>query len=136
MQGFDRLSVQACKEVVSMGVVDWQTPGSSSLPDAAGSGTGVVLPSGARHVEAAEFHSLLEQACQARSQGHDDERKETVLFDARNLYETQLGRFVAVRCPVRRAGCLPQRGFYKTLQKPLLRVPKKNTRDSQNILAK
>ncbi|KAI3426290.1 hypothetical protein D9Q98_008663 [Chlorella vulgaris] len=93
--GFDRLSVQACKEVVSMGLVDWQTPGSSSLPDAAGSGTGVVLPSGARHVEAAEFHSLLEQACQARSQGHDDERKETVLFDARNLYETQLGRFVA-----------------------------------------
>lgn len=42
----------------------------------------------------AEFHSLLEQA----RAGHSD--KEVVLFDTRNLYETRIGHFAAVRPPL------------------------------------
>lgn len=91
---FDRLTVAACKEVVSMsplgGLAGAATDqGASGLDAAQG-----VLPAGARHVEPAEFHAMLAEAAAGR---RDAGGKPTVLIDARNYYETRIGRFDAVR---------------------------------------
>jgi predicted sulfurtransferase len=99
VQGFDRLTVQAVKEVVSLGAADWM-PGSAD---------GALLPAGAPHLEPAQFHALLEQAA-AEAQRSDRQAaehggaavkqaaaKETVLIDTRNFYESRIGRFEPVR---------------------------------------
>lgn len=44
----------------------------------------------APHVSPQKFHSFLEQST-------EDSRKETVLLDVRNLYETRVGHFDKVR---------------------------------------
>ncbi|GLT88434.1 hypothetical protein SLE2022_064610 [Rubroshorea leprosula] len=44
-----------------------------------------------RHLSAAEFHSVLRSAGQIGGDGIDD--KQLVLLDARNLYETRIGKF-------------------------------------------
>ncbi|KAL0454628.1 UNVERIFIED_CONTAM: Rhodanese-like domain-containing protein 6 [Sesamum latifolium] len=47
-----------------------------------------------RHLSAAEFHSVLQSAgkCEEKSAGSD---KKLILLDARNLYETRIGKFDA-----------------------------------------
>ncbi|EFN56380.1 hypothetical protein CHLNCDRAFT_57621 [Chlorella variabilis] len=104
--GFDRLSVQMCKEVVSLGLPDF-LPSATSNDDGGGDAS-LVLPAGARHVEPEEFHAMLAAAAGSGcgsvargggSQGSDGgssvggSSRETVLIDTRNFYETQVGRF-------------------------------------------
>ena len=108
-QGFDRLSVQMCKEVVSLGLPDF-LPSATSNDDGGGDAS-LVLPAGARHVEPEEFHAMLAAAAGSGcgsvargggSQGSDGgssvggSSRETVLIDTRNFYETQVGRFEVV----------------------------------------
>ncbi|KAL4448377.1 hypothetical protein ABPG75_005596 [Micractinium tetrahymenae] len=107
---FDRLTVSTCKEVVSMGQLGWlaeaqageaagaggagsgDTTSNASGGDAGAAPAQGVLPAGARHVEPAEFHAMLAEA--AAGQG-GSRGKPTVLIDARNYYETRIGRFQA-----------------------------------------
>lgn len=111
-QVFDRLTVQAVKEVVSLGAPDWVSGGAG----------GALLPAGAPHADPAQFHALLEQAAadaqQQRCQAHGTGRanggnaapeqaprgKETVLIDTRNFYESRIGRFEPVRFGRRMVG--------------------------------
>ncbi|PSC70407.1 rhodanese-like domain-containing 6 isoform X1 [Micractinium conductrix] len=96
---FDRLTVQQVTEVVSLGVLDWlpqprredDGSGTCSSCDVSGDVAGL-LPAGARHVEPAEFHALLAAAAADAGQPGG---KAPVLIDARNLYETAIGRFKA-----------------------------------------
>ena len=45
----------------------------------------------APHVSPARFHELLEAATTGRTD------REVILLDARNIYETRIGRFMVVR---------------------------------------
>lgn len=90
--GFNSLNVTMCKEVVSFGLdaiaphVDLTQP-----------------PDPAPRISPAEFHTLL-QAAQKPSDTEEQldsmsvssqDRREVVLLDCRNLYETRIGRFQA-----------------------------------------
>ena len=119
LQGFDRLSVQTCKEVVSMGLPlpplapDGSSGCGAADADADAGAAGPLLPAGARHVEPQEFHAMLAEAeaaaavggaaastgCDTASSSSGSSTKETVLVDARNLYETRIGHFEAVSWP-------------------------------------
>ncbi|KAJ4833534.1 Rhodanese-like domain-containing protein 6 [Turnera subulata] len=73
--GFTSLSIRIVKELVTLS--------SHPLPrelDVRNSG---------RHLSAVEFHSALQNAGKAMDEGS----KEVVLLDARNLYETRIGKF-------------------------------------------
>ncbi|CAI0551909.1 unnamed protein product, partial [Linum tenue] len=74
--GFTSLSIRVVKELVTFSSCPLLTP-----PDITNSG---------RHLSALEFHSAL------HTSGKDDVcdgRKDIVLLDARNLYETRIGKF-------------------------------------------
>lgn len=74
---FDRLRVVECDELVTLG---------------AGEGR-AALEHTARHLSPAEFHDMLSQG---------EEGVETVLLDARNLYESRIGYFSKGGVPVLR----------------------------------
>ncbi|KAK3286321.1 hypothetical protein CYMTET_6113 [Cymbomonas tetramitiformis] len=69
--GMDKLSVKACKEVVSLGP--------------RGGGTAASLDRTAAHASAEAFHKVLHEAKTSGSP--------TVLLDARNIYESRIGQF-------------------------------------------
>eukprot|EP00240_Pyramimonas_obovata_P005512 CAMPEP_0118936094 /NCGR_PEP_ID=MMETSP1169-20130426/16003_1 /TAXON_ID=36882 /ORGANISM="Pyramimonas obovata, Strain CCMP722" /LENGTH=335 /DNA_ID=CAMNT_0006879205 /DNA_START=278 /DNA_END=1281 /DNA_ORIENTATION=- len=89
--GMDRLSVRACREVVSMG------------PRAGGKAAHLSMSG--QHMPPAVFHQTLEEA----SKGE----KGVVVVDARNVYESRIGRFEVpgvrtVSPPVRCFTALPE----------------------------
>jgi len=93
--GFDRLSVQICKEVVAFYGSRWEQVLLSNEAE--------IQPRGARHVEPIEFHNLLSQQQQQQQQhihaGTDTQdnpnnnNNAAVLLDMRNKYETRIGTF-------------------------------------------
>ncbi|KAM2182809.1 hypothetical protein COP2_034134 [Malus domestica] len=76
--GFTSLSVRIVKELVTLS----SNPLLKS-PDISDAG---------KHLSAVEFHSVLERAGQFDKESIDNNR-ELVLLDARNLYETRIGKF-------------------------------------------
>ncbi|XP_042046123.1 rhodanese-like domain-containing protein 6 isoform X1 [Salvia splendens] len=78
--GFTSLSIRIVKELVTL-----SSHPLLKSPEISNAG---------RHLSAAEFHSVLQNAgnCQELSSGSD---KELILLDARNLYETRIGKFHA-----------------------------------------
>ncbi|XP_010553714.1 PREDICTED: rhodanese-like domain-containing protein 6 [Tarenaya hassleriana] len=46
-----------------------------------------------KHLSAAEFHSVLQNAGKLLDGNSGDDNKELILLDARNLYETRIGKF-------------------------------------------
>ncbi|KAL4519970.1 hypothetical protein Ndes2437B_g04392 [Nannochloris sp. 'desiccata'] len=91
---FNQLTVDIVKEVVTIGLDD--------LLEADGDVT--AAPITARHASPLEFHHLLQNAANenaARTEtsgaenSDDTVKKETVLVDCRNVYETRIGHFEA-----------------------------------------
>ncbi|KAK4424518.1 Rhodanese-like domain-containing protein 6, partial [Sesamum alatum] len=78
--GFTSLSIRIVKELVTLN--SHPLLKSPEISDAG------------RHLSAAEFHSVLQNAgkCEEKSAGSD---KKLILLDARNLYETRIGKFDA-----------------------------------------
>ncbi|KAH6761450.1 rhodanese-like domain protein [Perilla frutescens var. hirtella] len=78
--GFTSLSIRIVKELVTL-----TSHPLLKSPEISNAG---------RHLSAAEFHSVIQNAgkCQELSTGSD---KELILLDARNLYETRIGKFHA-----------------------------------------
>ncbi|CAN7019695.1 hypothetical protein BRARA_F00588 [Brassica rapa] len=72
--GFTSLSIRVVEELVT-----FSTCPLLKSPDISNAG---------KHLSAAEFHSVLESAKE-----QPDESEELVLLDARNLYETRIGKF-------------------------------------------
>ena len=66
VQGFKALTIRRTDELVAYGMADEQAP--------------VLQSSNARHVEADEYHALMQQ-------------KDTVIIDVRNAYESAIGHF-------------------------------------------
>ena len=60
-------------------------------------GDSAAAPVAARHATPVEFHQLLQQASSAstKTTPENNNSKETVLIDCRNIYETRIGRFEA-----------------------------------------
>ncbi|KAJ8752263.1 hypothetical protein K2173_003899 [Erythroxylum novogranatense] len=77
--GFTSLSIRIVKELVTFS----PNPLLKS-PDISNAG---------RHLSAKEFHSVLLSACQLAEKDSLTENKKLVLLDARNLYETRIGKF-------------------------------------------
>ncbi|GER44001.1 rhodanese-like domain-containing protein 6 [Striga asiatica] len=76
--GFTSLSIRIVKELVTL-----SSHPLLKSPEISNAG---------RHLSAAEFHSILQSAgkCQDENSGCD---KKLILLDARNLYETRIGKF-------------------------------------------
>ncbi|KAM7273530.1 hypothetical protein ACFE04_028194 [Oxalis oulophora] len=74
--GFASLSIRAVKELVSL-ISCYPLSTTPQISDAG------------KHLSADEFHSLL----QAAKEQHSTDDKKLVLVDARNLYETRIGKF-------------------------------------------
>ncbi|CAN0918553.1 Rhodanese-like domain-containing protein 6 [Linum grandiflorum] len=79
--GFTSLSIRIVKELVTFSSCPLLNP-----PDIANAGT---------HLSASQFHSLLHTAAGIDNLG--DVSKDIVLLDARNLYETRIGKFETPR---------------------------------------
>ncbi|CAL5330072.1 unnamed protein product [Camellia sinensis] len=77
--GFTSLSIRIVKELVTFG----SHPLLKS-PEVSKAG---------RHLSAAEFHSVLQHAGKFLETESPDDNKRLVLLDARNLYETRIGKF-------------------------------------------
>jgi len=86
---FNQLTVDIVKEVVTIGLDD--------LLEADGDVT--AAPITARHASPVEFHRLLQNAANTETSGTENSdgnrKKETVLVDCRNIYETRIGHFEA-----------------------------------------
>ncbi|EPS62576.1 hypothetical protein M569_12213, partial [Genlisea aurea] len=76
--GFDSLSIRIVKELVT-----FSSHPLLKSPEISNAG---------KHLSAADFHSILQTAgkCQEVGAGYDNE---VILLDARNLYETRIGKF-------------------------------------------
>ncbi|MBA0874088.1 hypothetical protein Goshw_011358 [Gossypium schwendimanii] len=79
--GFTSLSIRVVKELVTFSSYPLLNP-----PEVSNAG---------RHLSAAEFHSVLQSAGQLMKNGSPTDDKQLVLLDARNLYETRIGKFHA-----------------------------------------
>ncbi|TYI46903.1 hypothetical protein E1A91_D13G136100v1 [Gossypium mustelinum] len=79
--GFTSLSIRVVKELVTFSSYPLLNP-----PEVSNAG---------RHLSAAEFHSVLQSARQLMKNGSPTDDKQLVLLDARNLYETRIGKFHA-----------------------------------------
>lgn len=78
--GFTSLSIRVVEELVT-----FSTCPLLKSPDISNAG---------KHLSAAEFHSFLQSAKeQPDESGKSENNKELVLLDARNLYETRIGKF-------------------------------------------
>ncbi|CAN8294674.1 unnamed protein product [Cochlearia groenlandica] len=77
--GFTSLSIRVVEELVTFS----HCPLLKS-PDVSKAG---------KHLSAAEFHSVLQRANEQTGEDGESENKELVLLDARNLYETRIGKF-------------------------------------------
>ncbi|KAH0850697.1 hypothetical protein HID58_095313, partial [Brassica napus] len=77
--GFTSLSIRVVEELVT-----FSTCPLLKSPDISNAG---------KHLSAAEFHSVLESAKEQTDESGKSENKELVLLDARNLYETRIGKF-------------------------------------------
>ncbi|KAL5582649.1 hypothetical protein UlMin_015091 [Ulmus minor] len=77
--GFTSLSVRVVKELVTLS--SYPLPKSPEISNAG------------KHLSAAEFHFFLENAAQSFDEEDLKKDKELVLLDARNLYETRIGKF-------------------------------------------
>ncbi|KAL6622434.1 hypothetical protein ACP70R_032313 [Stipagrostis hirtigluma subsp. patula] len=78
--GFTSLSVRVVKELVTL----CSNP-TSAPPEISGAG---------RHLSAAEFHSVLQNVAKMSLDADaPSEKKEVVVLDARNVYETRIGKF-------------------------------------------
>ncbi|XP_049403303.1 rhodanese-like domain-containing protein 6 [Solanum stenotomum] len=78
--GFTSLSIRIVKELVTLS----SCPLPSSPPDISNAG---------KHLSAAEFHSVLHNVGNPQDKLISSSDKGTVLVDARNLYETRIGKF-------------------------------------------
>ncbi|KAG6555612.1 hypothetical protein Mapa_002847 [Marchantia paleacea] len=80
--GFTSLSARAVKELVTLGL-------HPSVQPPAVSNAG-------RHATAQEFHEILQDRAQSEPQERSDASlKQTIVVDARNVYETRIGKFSA-----------------------------------------
>ncbi|KAK8651573.1 hypothetical protein V6N13_141172 [Hibiscus sabdariffa] len=79
--GFTSLSIRVVKELVTFSSHPLLKP-----PEVSNAG---------RHLSASEFHSVLQSAGQLLKNGTPTDDKQLVLLDARNLYETRIGKFHA-----------------------------------------
>ncbi|KAG4166148.1 hypothetical protein ERO13_A13G112800v2 [Gossypium hirsutum] len=79
--GFTSLSIRVVKELVTFSSYPLLNP-----PEVSNAG---------RHLSAAEFHSVLQSAGQLMKNGSPTDDNQLVLLDARNLYETRIGKFHA-----------------------------------------
>ncbi|WCJ43072.1 tRNA uridine(34) hydroxylase [Euphorbia peplus] len=77
--GFASLSIRVVKELVTFSPFPLLNP-----PDVSSAG---------KHLSAVEFHSLLHTARQGVDEENAIASRELVLLDARNLYETRIGKF-------------------------------------------
>ncbi|KAH7521052.1 hypothetical protein JRO89_XSUnG0123600 [Xanthoceras sorbifolium] len=77
--GFTSLSIRIVKELVTLSSHPLLNP-----PDISNAG---------RHLSAVEFHSLLQSAGKLLDEESPTDDKKLVLLDARNLYETRIGKF-------------------------------------------
>ncbi|KAL5580374.1 hypothetical protein UlMin_012816, partial [Ulmus minor] len=77
--GFTSLSVRVVKELVTLS--SYPLPKSPKISNAG------------KHLSAAEFHFFLQNAAQSFDKEDLKKDKELVLLDARNLYETRIGKF-------------------------------------------
>ncbi|XP_038717315.1 rhodanese-like domain-containing protein 6 isoform X2 [Tripterygium wilfordii] len=77
--GFTSLSVRVVKELVTFSCHPLL-----KSPDISNAG---------RHLNAAEFHSVIESAERIMDKDGPTKARELVLLDARNLYETRIGKF-------------------------------------------
>ncbi|KAK6288527.1 hypothetical protein POUND7_000068 [Theobroma cacao] len=77
--GFTSLSIRVVKELVT-----FSSHPLFKAPEVSNAG---------RHLSAAEFHSVLQSAEQLMENGSPSDDKQLVLLDARNLYETRIGKF-------------------------------------------
>ncbi|XVE63140.1 hypothetical protein DITRI_Ditri06bG0176200 [Diplodiscus trichospermus] len=79
--GFTSLSIRVVKELVT-----FSSHPLLKAPEVSNAG---------RHLSASEFHSVLQSAGQLMKNGRPADDKQLVLLDARNLYETRIGKFHA-----------------------------------------
>ncbi|XVE89542.1 hypothetical protein DITRI_Ditri20bG0004400 [Diplodiscus trichospermus] len=79
--GFTSLSIRVVKELVT-----FSSHPLLKAPEVSNAG---------RHLSAAEFHSVLQSAGQLMKSEYSNNDKQLVLLDARNLYETRIGKFHA-----------------------------------------
>ncbi|XWS42313.1 hypothetical protein CRYUN_Cryun16bG0003700 [Craigia yunnanensis] len=79
--GFTSLSIRVVKELVT-----FSSHPLLKAPEVSNAG---------RHLSAFEFHSVLQSAGQFTKNGRPTDDKQLVLLDARNLYETRIGKFHA-----------------------------------------
>lgn len=77
--GFTSLSIRIVKELVTFSSHPLLNP-----PDVSNAG---------RHLSAVEFHSILQSTGQVLDKENATDDKKLVLLDARNLYETRIGKF-------------------------------------------
>ncbi|KAK6911669.1 tRNA uridine(34) hydroxylase, N-terminal [Dillenia turbinata] len=77
--GFTSLSIRIVKELVTLSSCPLLKP-----PKISEAG---------RHLSAVEFHSVLQNSGQFVENKHSDNHKKLVLLDARNAYETRIGKF-------------------------------------------
>lgn len=77
--GFTSLSIRIVKELVTL-----SSNPLLKLPEVSNAG---------RHLSAAEFHSVLQDAGKLEQKSNSTSDKKLVLLDARNLYETRIGKF-------------------------------------------
>ncbi|XAR52714.1 hypothetical protein NMG60_11020920 [Bertholletia excelsa] len=77
--GFTSLSIRVVKELVT-----FSSHPLLKSPDVSKAG---------RHLSAAEFHSVLENVGKFPLEKTTDDQQRVVLLDARNLYETRIGKF-------------------------------------------
>ncbi|XVF31482.1 hypothetical protein REPUB_Repub16aG0150000 [Reevesia pubescens] len=79
--GFTFLSIRVVKELVT-----FSSHHLLKAPEVSNAG---------RHLSATEFHSVLQSAGKLMMNGSPTDDKQLVLLDARNLYETRIGKFDA-----------------------------------------
>ncbi|XP_022719543.1 rhodanese-like domain-containing protein 6 isoform X2 [Durio zibethinus] len=79
--GFTSLSIRVVKELVT-----FSSHPLLKAPEVSNAG---------RYLSASEFHSVLQSAGQLMKNGSPIDDKQVVLLDARNLYETRIGKFHA-----------------------------------------
>ncbi|KAM0951212.1 putative Rhodanese-like domain, serine hydrolase FSH, rhodanase, alpha/Beta hydrolase [Dioscorea sansibarensis] len=77
--GFTDLSVRIVKELVTL-----SSKPSLKLPEISNVG---------RHLSAMDFHSFLQDAAENAVDSQESVREKLILLDARNLYETRIGKF-------------------------------------------
>lgn len=77
--GFTDLSVRIVKELVTL-----SSNPSLKLPEISNVG---------RHLSAMDFHSFLQDAAENAVDSQESVRQKLILLDARNLYETRIGKF-------------------------------------------